>query len=96
MKEMKSLGWRIFFLILLVCGFYYVAELSFYAALSVGSVALVSAIVAAQPVFAFVYSLILKKFKPNVLKEKFDKFDLSVKIIGIIIIIVGVWLVGSF
>ncbi|MBS3091456.1 EamA family transporter [Candidatus Pacearchaeota archaeon] len=94
-KEMKTLKWRIFLLVLIVCGFYYIAELSFYAALSIGSVALVSAIAATQPLFAFFYSMGLRIFKPEILKEKFDNFDLSVKIIGIIIIIIGVWIVST-
>lgn len=94
-REMKTITIKTFLMILSVSVFYYIAEVSFYVALSEGLVTLVSAIVATQPLFTFFYTLGLSFYKPRVLREKFDTFSLITKIIGIVVIICGVWLILS-
>lgn len=91
--ETKKLALRTFLIILAVSFFYYIAEVSFYVALTGGLVPLVAAIVATQPLFTLLYVGILRVYNPKILKEHFDGFNVITKIIGAVIIIVGVWFV---
>lgn len=91
-EEMKRIRIRTLLLILSASLVYYVANVSFYAALTVGLVTLVSAIVATQPIFTFLYALVLRRGRPTILKEDFRRFNMLTKILGIAVIVAGVWL----
>lgn len=91
--EMQTLEMKVFLMILAVSIIYYVAEVFFYAALSLGPVSLVVAIVATQPMFTFIYALGLSRYKPEFLKEQTDGFNVITKFLGIIMIIGGAGLI---
>ncbi len=93
--ETRTLEMKVFLMILAVSIIYYVAEVFFYAALSLGPVSLVVAIVATQPMFTFIYSLGLSLYKPEFLKEQTDGFNVITKFLGIIMIIGGAGLVTA-
>lgn len=94
--ETRTLEAKVFLMILAVSIIYYVAEVFFYAALSLGQVSLVVAIVATQPMFTFIYALGLSLYKPEFLREQTDGFNVTTKFLGIIIIICGAGLVTIF
>ncbi|OHA00984.1 MAG: hypothetical protein A3C07_05145 [Candidatus Sungbacteria bacterium RIFCSPHIGHO2_02_FULL_47_11] len=94
--EMRTLEMKVFLMILAVSVIYYIAEVFFYAALSLGPVSLVVAIVATQPMFTFIYSLGLSLYKPEFLREQTDGFNVITKFLGIIMIIGGAGLVAIF
>ncbi|MDO8729162.1 MAG: EamA family transporter [bacterium] len=94
--DMQIMKMKAFLMILVVSILYYIAEIFFYAALSLGPVSLVVAIVATQPMFTFVYALGLSLYKPEFLKEQFDGFNIATKLLGIIIIICGASLITIF
>jgi len=94
--EMRTLEAKVFFMILAVSVIYYIAESFFYAALSLGQVSLVVAIVATQPMFTFIYSLVIGLYRPEILREQLDGFNIVTKFSGIIMIICGAILVSTF
>lgn len=63
-------------------------------AYSVGSVALVSSVAALQPFITLVYVLILGIFVPGIIKEETDRKTLSLKLIAVLFIIIGVYLIS--
>lgn len=94
-RAIKNINLKTYFMILTVSVLYYIAELFFYWALSIGSVAIISAIIATQPIFTFTYLLCLNRFAPEILKEQTDQYNFSTKILGIITIVIGVILVTA-
>jgi drug/metabolite transporter (DMT)-like permease len=58
-------------------------------------VAIVSAVLGLQPLFVFIYGLILTLFFPWFVKESLNKRELIQKIAAIILVIIGGWLIGS-
>ena len=89
-NKKKVFSWRIFSVIL-----YYIALISFYIAISKESISLVSAIPSLQPLFVLIYTIILSFFIPKVLKEEISKTIILIKILSIILIFIGTWLVVS-
>ncbi len=94
--DMQTMETKVFLMILAVSIIYYIAEILFYAALSLGPVSLVVAIIATQPMFTFIYALVLSFYKPEFLKEQNGKFNIITKFLGIIIIIFGAGLATIF
>lgn len=62
-------------------------------ALSIGFASLVSAITSTQALFALVGSVVLTFTHPHLLKEKFTKKTIPLKIFCTLLIIIGVWLI---
>lgn len=89
-NKKKVFFWRIFSVIV-----YYIALISFYIAISKESVSLVSAIPSLQPLFVLVYTIILSLFIPKILSEKISKLIMFLKILSVILIFVGTWLIVS-
>jgi drug/metabolite transporter (DMT)-like permease len=58
-------------------------------------VAIVSAVLGLQPLFVFLYGVILTIFFPWFIKESFNRRELIQKIAAIILVIVGGWLIGG-
>lgn len=57
-------------------------------------VALVSVFLGLQPFFLLIYAVILSTWFPNIIKEELGKSSLIVKIISVIIIFLGVYLIN--
>ena len=94
--DVRALETKVFLIILAVSIIYYIAEIFFYAALSLGPVSLVVAVVATQPMFTFIYALGLSFYKPEFLHEQTDGFNVITKFLGIILIIFGAGLAAIF
>jgi transporter family protein len=89
-KRMGKIGWglRIF-----EASTYYVALTSFYVAISIGFISLVGAIPSIQPFFVFLYSLFFSIFLPNIVKEETNKHTVLMKLLAVIFIFIGSWLI---
>jgi uncharacterized membrane protein len=59
-----------------------------------GSVALVSSVAAMQPFITLIYVLLLGLFVPGVLAEELDKKTMALKMIAVLLIVIGVYLVS--
>lgn len=65
------------------------AYLSFFFALALGSVTLISIIYSTQPAFVFLFVLIISIFRPNILNEVLEKKYLLRKLISLVLIFAG-------
>jgi len=91
-KEFTQLDKKIL-LIIVLSGFLALAGvLSFYQAISIGSVSLVSIIGAFSPMFVFIFTIFLSKYFPKILKEDLSKPVIIRKVIAIFIIFIGFFL----
>ena len=72
-----------------------VAMLFFLAALSGGPATLVSSLNAVQPFFVLVLMLLLSRFLPHILKEKFTRATLLLKVLAVLAVFAGVWLLAA-
>jgi len=91
---MKKFDRKIFLLIIATL-IYLVGVLSFYYAASIGSISLVYTIVSTQPFFIFVYTVIITKIAPGIIKEGIDRSTILLKIIAICLIFLGTFFIGS-
>ena len=65
-----------------------------FIAISTGPVALVSTIMNIRPAFVFLFSLILSRRYPNIINEPLKRSTVLIKLIGIVMITVGVVIIG--
>lgn len=72
---------------------YYIALISFLAAMSVKDVTLVGAIPATQPLFVLIYVILLSKFIPKIYKEPLEKKTIALKFSAVIAVIIGTYLI---
>jgi drug/metabolite transporter (DMT)-like permease len=72
---------------------YNLGELSFFIAASLGFVSVVTAITGLVPFFVLLFALIISVFSPKILREVLDKKTITLKLIAVILIFVGGWLV---
>ncbi len=75
-----------------ICGLTGVVLVNY--AISLNSVSLISALEGVQPLFVLILAGILSKWQPKLLKEEIGKKTLLIKLIAIILIILGVYLVN--
>jgi len=73
--------------------FAYSAFMTFLTAMSTGYVSLVVGIASIQPFIVFIYTTFLSLFFPNIIKEIIDKSTIALKVIAILLIIAGTFLV---
>jgi drug/metabolite transporter (DMT)-like permease len=71
------------------------AVLLFYIALSMGPATLVSAINAIQPFFVLVIIILLSRFLPHILQEKFTRSALLLKVLAVVAVLIGAYLVSA-
>lgn len=72
-----------------------ISQLLIFFAISLANPALVNSLQGTQYVFLFILSLILAKKYPQIFKEKYTFFNLITKILGIILISFGLYLLAS-
>jgi len=66
----------------------------FYLAVQKGPVSLVSVTGGFQPIFVFILAIIISTFFPKFLKEEINKKTISLKIISIILMVTGLYLIS--
>lgn len=67
--------------------------LLFYIAASLGPITIIEAVRSTQPLFVFLFALIISVFYPKILKEQISKNTLLLKIIAILLMALGSYLV---
>lgn len=68
------------------------SSVSYYIAISLGPVSMVSAIGSLQPFFVLIYSVLLTIFVPKFLKEDLSRYNLLMKFVAVLFVLVGGWL----
>jgi len=91
----KKFNKKICLLMIINTLIYLIGVLSFYYATSISSISLVYAIVSTQPFFIFIYTLIITKVAPDIIREEIDKSTILLKIIAICLIFFGTIFIGS-
>jgi drug/metabolite transporter (DMT)-like permease len=89
----KKLNKKILSVRILSAIFYYIGMIFFFIALSIGFVSLTTAIISIQPLITFLYTTALTLFAPKIIKEKIDKSTIILKLIAILLIFIGTWVV---
>jgi drug/metabolite transporter (DMT)-like permease len=95
LRDIKKVDKKVFSLMIINTLIYFVAILSFYFATSISSISLVFAIASTQPFFIFIYTLIITKTAPRIIREDIGKSTILLKIIAIFLIILGTFFIGS-
>jgi drug/metabolite transporter (DMT)-like permease len=75
--------------------FYYIGLVFFLSALNSGFVSLVSGIISIQPFITFLYTTTLTLLAPNIIEERIDKSIITLKLIAILFVFFGSWLITS-
>ncbi|MCD6403437.1 MAG: EamA family transporter [Candidatus Aenigmarchaeota archaeon] len=89
-KKLKKKGWLIKILGLLP---YWSGAIAFYRAMKIGPVSLVNALNAFQPLFVFLFSLVLS-LRFDYFKQKIDRITILQKIVSIGMLIIGSFLIS--
>jgi len=83
---------KLFFWRMVSMTLYYVAVIFFYIAITEELASIVAAVPSVQPLFVLIYTLILSLFIPKILKEKNSKTIVLIKILSIVFMFIGTWL----
>ncbi len=94
LRDIRIFDKKIIVLMILSAIIYLMGVLSFYFAASIGMISLVYAIVSTQPLFIFIFMLMITRLAPKIVKERVDKSTVFLKIIAIFVIILGSWLIA--
>lgn len=75
-------------------GLTFIGALIFLFAVSNGPVSIVSALSSVQPVYMLILALLFSIFLPSILKEEFTRKTLTIKIVAVLMIAIGAYLVA--
>jgi uncharacterized membrane protein len=92
-KTVRSIDKKIYLYFIFNEAVYTLGELFFFISTSLGLVSLVAAISGLQPFFVVVFTLALSIFVPSILKEVIDRKTVLLKLIAVILIFIGSWLI---
>jgi len=92
-KTVAQLGKRTFVVAFLGESAYVLGTIYALIATSLGYVSLVSALSGLQHFFVFIYMLLLSLFVPTILKEEINRNVVALKIVAIVLMFVGTWLI---
>lgn len=92
-KKINRRDWSILFTNITIS---VLASASYYFAIKIGPISLVQASENIQMIFVFILALLFTMFYPHTMKERFDSRALAQKILGMILIIIGVLLTQLF
>jgi len=74
----------------------YVAVIAYYYAIAHGPITLISSVGATQPLFVLLFATILSYRFPRVLREELTRMDIGLKVLGLIAIFAGTYLIQFF
>lgn len=92
-REIKKLKMDVWGLLSINQGFLGLAQFSSFYALLLAPVALVSVVLSTQPFFVLLYGLFLSIWFPMVVKENVEKMTILIKLISMILIFIGIYLI---
>lgn len=73
----------------------YLGLLFFLAAIEKGPVSLVSGTLSIQPFFTLLFVSLISIFMPKIIKEKINKSIILLKLLAILLLVIGTWLIVS-
>jgi drug/metabolite transporter (DMT)-like permease len=91
-NSFKETGRRGISAILMAQFFAVCSSASYYTAISLGPVSVVSSIGSLQPFFVLIYSVLLTVFVPKFLKEDLNKYNIFMKTTAVVFVLIGGWL----
>jgi drug/metabolite transporter (DMT)-like permease len=91
--EIKGLKKKIAFMALFSSTIWLFGMMAFFYAVSLGPVTLVSTISIVSPLVTLMFVVFISKFWPRTLKEEIDRTAFSLKLVSILLIIFGLYLV---
>ena len=74
----------------------YVAVFAYNYAIAHGPITLISSVGATQPLFVLLFATVLSYRFPRVLREELTRMDVALKVLGLIAIFVGTYLIQFF
>jgi drug/metabolite transporter (DMT)-like permease len=91
--EARRLGRN--FALILACGslMWSVSIIFFFYAASLGPITLVSATGLISPLFTLFFAVLITKYLPKVLEEEIGRSTVSLKLVAIVLIVIGTYLV---
>jgi drug/metabolite transporter (DMT)-like permease len=92
-ETVPDLGFRTFIIALVGEGVFVLGTVCSLIAMSLGYASLVSALSGLQNFFVFVYMLLLSVFVPTILNEETGRSVVLLKIVAIVLMFVGTWLI---
>jgi drug/metabolite transporter (DMT)-like permease len=95
LNDIKKFNKKVFSLMSINAIIALMANVLFLLATSISDVSLVYAVISTQPFFIFIYTIIITKLAPNIIKENIDKSTILLKIIAICLIFLGTFFIGS-
>lgn len=93
-EEVKSLKSKTWGILAANEGIYLVSRITNFYAISLVSVTLVTVVGGLQPFFMLIFGLILSVWFPKIVKEDIQKSIIFLKLIAIVLIFIGVWMVS--
>ncbi len=93
-EEVKSLKSKTWGILAANEGIYLVSRITNFYAISLVSVTLVTVVGGLQPFFMLIFGLILSVWFPKIVKEDIQKSMIFSKLIAIVLIFIGVWMVS--
>lgn len=72
-----------------------IGMISYYVAVSLESISLVTAVPSIEPFFVLLFTVLLSSLTHGKLKEEVDKRTISLKISAFVLIIIGAWLIAG-
>jgi drug/metabolite transporter (DMT)-like permease len=73
----------------------YIGMISYFVAVSLESISLVTAVPSIEPFFVFLLTVLLSSLTHGTLKEEVDKRTITLKILAFVLIIIGAWLIAG-
>lgn len=92
-REIKRLKKKIVFLAAFNTAIWFLGIILFLYAISLGPVTLVSTVSITSPLATLLFVVLISKFWPRALKEEIDRKIFSLKLISILLIIFGIYLI---
>jgi len=93
-SKLSSLKRRYWILVSIATTIYFVGDVSWFSALSQAPLSLVAALGTTEPFFVFLIMLFLSLFVPKILKEEIAKSTVMLKLVSIVLITYGAYLVA--
>ena len=93
-KQLSSLTRASFALLIATTVMTFLADISFLFAIKNGPVSLVSVVGATQMMFLFIMTVLISKYFPRILKERLDRKTLLTKLVAVLLMIFGLYLIS--
>ncbi len=91
-SEFKSINWRLIFIVIFIAICSRFGLFLNTRAISLGPVSLVSALEGFQTIFVFIIAALLTIFVPRIMKEEFDRKNLVLKLVALVLMLGGIGL----